>query len=231
MSSSKKKQRKDKKQKGLSLFPPDAILGIMGGSFLSYLILVGHPFNHPWHWAYSAIGGLVGYIFVLFWAHRPSQMRPQRGRRPWLSYGGAGLMTALFIVAFVLIGYVFPADITEDTTTVLPPTSFSPGHAETYPPQQVNTKPIPLPVQEHIMEHVDSAGPGIIVSYNCQDYQCEPDLVERLANLVQSYPPQVFLAPFPDMDVKIALTTQGKLMMLDTFDEQRIRKFIDENLS
>ncbi len=81
------------------------------------------------------------------------------------------------------------------------------------------------------MEHVGDGDPGIIVSYNCADYQCEPDLVEQLANLVHSYPPQVFLAPFPRMDAKIALTTQGKLVTLDAFDETRIRRFIDQNLS
>ena len=114
----------------------------------------------------------------------------------------------------------------------LPPTGFGPRHSETFPPRQINTVPIPRPEQEHVMER----GGGhhrkgsMLVQYNCADYQCEPEFVERLAEIVGSYPPQVYLAPYPGMDAKIALAAPGKLLTLKTLDEDQIREFIARNL-
>ena len=71
---------------------------------------------------------------------------------------------------------------------------------------------------------------SMLVEYNCVDYQCDSDLVQRLTELVESYPPQVYLAPFPGMDAKIALAAPDRLETLDDFDEQRIRQFIEANL-
>ena len=71
---------------------------------------------------------------------------------------------------------------------------------------------------------------SMLVQYNCDDYQCEPDMVEKLEALVRRYPPQVYLAPFPRMDAKIALAAPGRREVLDEFDEQRIRQFIERNL-
>ncbi|MCZ6615404.1 MAG: hypothetical protein O6920_06465 [Chloroflexi bacterium] len=53
----------------------------------------------------------------------------------------------------------------------------------------------------------------------------------RDINIVESYPPQVYLAPYPGMDAKIALAAPGRLEVLDNFDEQRIREFIGKNLT
>ena len=70
----------------------------------------------------------------------------------------------------------------------------------------------------------------MLVQYNCQDYQCEQDLIQNLTDLVQEFPPTVYLAPFPGMDAKIALAAPGELEILETFDENKIRQFIDDNL-
>ena len=72
---------------------------------------------------------------------------------------------------------------------------------------------------------------SMLVQYNCVDYQCDSDLVEQLTEIVQGYPPQVYLAPFPVMDAKIALAAPGRLETLDTLDEQRINEFIRKNLA
>ena len=72
---------------------------------------------------------------------------------------------------------------------------------------------------------------GMLVEYNCEDYQCGPDLVDRLTEIVQAYPPQVYMAPYPGMDAKIALAAPGTLLTLDTLDEDKIREFIDRNLT
>jgi hypothetical protein len=72
---------------------------------------------------------------------------------------------------------------------------------------------------------------SLLIQYNCRDYQCEPDLVERLTDLVEGYPPQVYLAPYPGMDAKIALAAPGRLLTLETLDEARVRGFINDNLN
>ena len=71
---------------------------------------------------------------------------------------------------------------------------------------------------------------SMLVQYNCRKYQCDDDLVDRLTEIVLTYPPQVYLAPYPTMDAKIALAAPGKLLTLDDLDEDKIRKFINDNL-
>ncbi len=70
---------------------------------------------------------------------------------------------------------------------------------------------------------------SMLVQYNCVQYQCEPDLVERLTQIVRDFPPYVYLAPYPTMDAKIALAAPGRLMTLETLDEGKIREFISSN--
>ncbi|MFB3091653.1 MAG: DUF3105 domain-containing protein [Dehalococcoidia bacterium] len=134
---------------------------------------------------------------------------------------------ALAAVAVVVTGIIFYAS----TRKELPPTSFGPAHSESLPTRQINNDPIPRPIQEHVMERggVHRKG-GMLVQYNCAGYQCEPDLVERLTEIARSYPPQVYLAPYPGMDAKIALAAPGRLLTLETLDEDRIREFIERNL-
>ncbi len=70
---------------------------------------------------------------------------------------------------------------------------------------------------------------SMLVQYNCVAYQCEPDLVERLTEIVRVYPSHVFLAPYPTMDAMIALAAPGKLLTLDALDEDKIHALINDN--
>ena len=70
----------------------------------------------------------------------------------------------------------------------------------------------------------------MLVQYNCQTYTCEPGLVESLTEIVSAYPPDVYLAPYPTMDAKIALAAPGRLLILDDLDEEKIRGFIIDKL-
>ena len=155
---------------------------------------------------------------------RESRLARLRNLRRIILTVAAGLAA----VAVVVTGLIFYAS----TQKELPPTGFGPAHSESLPTRQINIVPIPRPIQEHVMErgggHRDG---GMLVEYNCADYQCEPDLVERLTEIVRSYPPQVYLAPYPGMDAKIALAAPGRLLTLDTLDEDRIREFIGQNLT
>ncbi|MDA1348774.1 MAG: DUF3105 domain-containing protein [Chloroflexi bacterium] len=72
---------------------------------------------------------------------------------------------------------------------------------------------------------------SMLVQYNCLDYQCEPDMVDQLADIVELYHRRVYLAPYPRMDAKIALAAPGRLLTLDDLDEERVKEFIRDNLS
>ena len=114
----------------------------------------------------------------------------------------------------------------------LPAIGYTPAHLEALPRQQINRQPIPRLIQEHVMERNPGHERGsMLVQYNCRSYQCQEDLVDRLTKIVSSYPPQVYLAPYPTMDAKIALAAPGKLLLLDDFEEDKIREFIKDNLN
>ena len=108
----------------------------------------------------------------------------------------------------------------------LPPTSQQ-NHSEDSPSAHIVNQPIPDAIQRHMFEHADGSGPpGIIIQYNCNDYVCESDLVQKLTALVEEYPDNVYLAP-NNYDSKIILTKLRKREVLDQFDEQAIRDFIE----
>jgi hypothetical protein len=101
--------------------------------------------------------------------------------------------------------------------------SVSPGWRFWRAPANLRSTAVDLPSGRGIdqwRKHADGNGPpGVIINYNCQDYQCEPDLVERLTAIAQEYLEFVYLAPFPNMTAKIAVTRVGAIETFDTFDE------------
>ena len=70
---------------------------------------------------------------------------------------------------------------------------------------------------------------SLLVQYNCVKYECEPELVEKLTEIVLEFPRYVYLAPYPSMDAKIALAAPGRLETFDFLEEAKIRKFITDN--
>ena len=165
---------------------------------------------------------------------RSRERRQQEGRRVRLrNLRRTLLMTGGGLAVVVLaIGGLVLFMITRSTFgKELPPTSFTPAHLESFPPQQINGQPIPRLVQEHVMErNIGHERGSMLVQYNCVDFQCDAGLVDRLTGIVLTYPPQVYLAPYPRMDAKIALAAPGKLLTLDVLDEEKIREFITDNL-
>ena len=112
-----------------------------------------------------------------------------------------------------------------ELTPHLPPTEMV-GHTEDLPAGHILSTHMPETIQRHMLEHADGKGPpGVMVQYNCEDYVCEPGLVERLENLVRRYGTYVYLAP-SDYDGKITLTKRGALEILEGFDKRRIERFI-----
>lgn len=162
-------------------------------------------------------------------AERKKRRKEQRARERRRAARMRTLKRAGGIAGLVLvvIGLGFWGYRAVQGVKVYPPTDVS-GHSEGVPPSHILTEPMSLGIHKHMLEHADGKGPpGVIINYNCEDFDCEPDLIERLTAIVQEYPDRVYLAPFPGMDAKIALTRFGEQEILDSFDEQRIRAFIE----
>lgn len=127
----------------------------------------------------------------------------------------------IIVAVFVLIGWLL------SLIPSLPPVSQE-NHVEQSPIAHIITTRMPDAVQRHMLEHADGSGPaGIIIQYNCDNYDCASDLIDKLATLVEEYPTNVYLAP-NKYDGKIILTRVGRKLVLDTFDEEQIRNFIEK---
>ena len=159
--------------------------------------------------------------------------RRQESRRARLRNLRSKLFIAaggLAVAAVAVGGLVFFMTTRSTFGKILPPTGFSAAHLESLPRQQINTQPIPRLEQEHVMERAAGHERGsLLVQYNCVKYQCEPNLVEELTEIVLKFPEYVYLAPYPTMDAKIALAAPGRLLTLDSLDGDKIRKFITDN--
>ncbi len=112
--------------------------------------------------------------------------------------------------------------------TTDPPTSGP--HVPKVPRWGVYTAPIRKELQVHALEDA-----GVVINY-------QPDLdktiVTRLGDLTTSYSDHaqdtatqydnhVLLSPYPGLDHKIVLTAWRRILRLDSFDEAKIKKFIN----
>lgn len=100
-----------------------------------------------------------------------------------------------------------------------PPTSGS--HAKGVPDWGEQGE-IPEPLQVHALEHG-----GVLIQYNCPE-SC-PELEQQLRAVLRKYDAKVILAPYSGMSALIALTSWGKIDLLDEFDSGRIEKFASKN--
>jgi hypothetical protein len=144
---------------------------------------------------------------------RKQRLRQMRNAVPrYVLYAGAGVAIAVAAV------WVW-------SRPSLPPTSMA-GHTEDLPGGYVLSTPMPEVIQKHMLEHAGGKGrPGVIIQYNCEDFDCAPDLVDRLAGIVRSYRGYVYLAP-NTYDGKIILTRLENRLILNSFDEAAIRRFV-----
>ncbi|HSN73523.1 MAG TPA: DUF3105 domain-containing protein [Anaerolineae bacterium] len=164
-------------------------------------------------------------------AERESQRKHQQQQRT-LFLGLGALVVGL--LAFFLIRSVsapkpgqFVADLGNrhiDQSLVgtvsynsTPPTSGP--HLGNLAPWGIHPQPIPNELQVHNLEDG-----GVMVQYNCPD-GC-PDLVAQLAEIVKPFDHGVVLAPYPDMESRIALTAWTRIDTFDDFDAERIERFI-----
>lgn len=128
----------------------------------------------------------------------------------------------LVVVGLIFFGVVWGVS----SIKTLPSTNMQ-GHVESNPSSHVLKEPMPIAIQKHMLEHSDGIGrPGVIINYNCEDYECSSDLIEKLEAFAGEYD-YVYVAPFKGMDAKIALTKLGKIEILEYYDETIIKNFIE----
>lgn len=178
---------------------------------------------------------------------RQAEARAQAARRKRVrTMRRAGIFGALAVVLVGLISFLIwreasrPGRLVDmmvsthvqgtysGTYNTDPPTSGP--HSPAVPAFKVYTEPITKELQIHGLEDG-----GVAINYTPDT---DPTTVERLKSLVETYHARggtkghVLLAPYPDKfrdsDDKIALTAWRRIDLLDTYDEQRIRRFIDE---
>lgn len=130
----------------------------------------------------------------------------------------------LLIVVLIIIGIIWWISGIER----LPPTDIK-GHIESNPSSHILKEPMPITIQKHMLEHADGIEKGrggVVINYNCKDYECESDLIEKLEAFAIKYD-YVYVAPFEGMDAKIALTKLNKIEVLDEYNNETIEKFIN----
>jgi hypothetical protein len=108
-----------------------------------------------------------------------------------------------------------------------PPTSGP--HMPAIAPWGMYDQPIPKEYQVHNLEDG-----GVLLQYSCPK-GC-PDLMKKLQALFVKYKKRadtekkylhLVIAPYPQMDSRLALTAWTRLEKLDDFDEPRVDRFIE----
>jgi len=153
--------------------------------------------------------------------HSQSMSKEKIGKTNYKKIRNWGI--SLIVLGLVIYGIFF---IFSGAKT-LPPTDMQ-GHVESSPPSHILKEPMSIPVQKHMLEHLDGVQGergGVIINYDCENYDCESGLVENLENFA-SYYNYVYVAPFKNMAAKIALTQLNRIEVLEDYDEEKIHIFI-----
>ena len=134
---------------------------------------------------------------------------------------------AVFLIIVALLFWGVTALVSGNS---LPPTDQA-GHIEQSPSSHVLKSPMDIRIQRHMLEHADGTGSlGVIINYDCQTYDCESGLITNLEAFASKYPEFVYVAPYKKMAAKIAVTRQGKILTLDSYDEEKIDDFINRKI-
>lgn len=130
------------------------------------------------------------------------------------------------IVGVVLILLIF-GGLALTNRKSLPPKDMA-GHIEVVPDTKISGRPLDPRIHKHILEHFDggdgSRG-GIVINYDCESYDCEPGLIEKLQDFTKSYE-YVYVAPYKNMKSKIVLTKLNRQITLDDFNSETIDQFL-----
>lgn len=97
------------------------------------------------------------------------------------------------------------------------------------PAGQVSDEWLPPEVQLHLLMQGGQQGqPAVLLQYNCPD-GC-PELVDELEQVAQDFDGWVYVAPYQEMDERVAMTAFRQIERMDTFDRSRAETFICNSL-
>jgi hypothetical protein len=113
--------------------------------------------------------------------------------------------------------HIATADVPHEPYNSDPPTSGP--HVGYLAPWGIHTRPVPGELQVHNLEDG-----GVVVSYRPD---CADRVLEPLRAIVERYPDEVLLTPYPGLDRCIALTAWTRIDKFDEPDEPRVIRFID----
>jgi len=133
----------------------------------------------------------------------------------------------IVIIGLLLIGGIYLIIPGASGAKSLPPITMD-GHVERVPDSHISKSPLALNVQKHMLEHVDGLDGvrgGVIINYDCENYECEEGLIGSLEDFAVEYD-YVYVSPFKNMEVKIAVTSLGRIEKFDSLDERAIEIFI-----
>lgn len=154
-------------------------------------------------------------------AKHPELIEKPRKQLPIRKIRNRGIFIA--IIGLIIAGIFWSISNIE----TLPPIDME-GHIESNPPSHILKEPMPIAIQKHMLEHADGVEGGrggIVINYNCKDYECESNLIDNLEAFAKKYE-YVYVAPFKNMKAKLALTKLGKIETLEGYNEEKIEKFI-----
>jgi hypothetical protein len=164
-------------------------------------------------------------------AQRNSRNRRRRLRNVALGVAGIVIVAFLaFLITRSALNQPGESVASQGNTHITPDQSDSISY-NTKPPTSgphfgglaswgVHDSPIPDGMQIHNLEDG-----GVGIWYDCPD-GC-PDVIEQLENVVDDLGEDgLLLAPYPDMDTRIALTAWNRIDRFDDFDQERIVEFI-----
>jgi hypothetical protein len=119
-----------------------------------------------------------------------------------------------------------PACVPNYTTT--PPTSGC--HQPNWDSWGIHTSPIANDLQVHNLEHG-----GVIVQYRQAVTGVSDEYIDDLTSFVndlrkESRYCKLILAPYPTLEPTIAITAWGWIQTLEDFDEEIIKKFVDDHI-
>ena len=168
-------------------------------------------------------------------AERDQQADRDRGRQRLrrVGYGLAGLAAVAALAVVIWLVYLQPRPGESVSTYGAADHSGQPeGGYSTSPPTSGPHLPqapswgeqsrLSEVLQVHALEHG-----GVLVQYNCPTPCLE--LVRNLRRITSRYDRGVILAPYSAMDSRIALTSWGRIDLLDEFDQERVEEFVDKN--
>lgn len=114
--------------------------------------------------------------------------------------------------------HIESVDSPHTSYNTIPPTSGP--HIGSIASWGIHDEQIADEIQTHNLEDG-----GVIVHYDPERVSAE--LIDELKDIVRSYSSSLILEPYEGLNTPIVLTAWGKIDELESFDEQRIKDFIN----